>query len=71
MNFLWQRGYCALQGFGRKRSDHAGDMLVTASRAGYAMKGTDRVKMVGAVVGKALGALENGTGVIEVLVSLH
>jgi hypothetical protein len=50
---------------------HAGDMLVTASKAGYAMKGTDREKMLGAVVGKALGSLDKGTGVIEVLVSLH
>ena len=52
-------------------SIHAGDLLVTASRAGYAMKGTDRQRMLGAIVGKALGSLENGTGVIEVLVSLH
>jgi hypothetical protein len=50
---------------------HRGDLLVTASRAGYAMKGTDRTRMMGAVVGKAMDSLNSGTGVIEVLVSLQ
>jgi hypothetical protein len=35
------------------------------------MKGTDRARLVGAVVGKALEGLESGTGVIEVLVTLQ
>jgi hypothetical protein len=35
------------------------------------MKGTDRSKMLGAVVGKALGSLDSGMGVIEVLVTLQ
>jgi len=48
-----------------------GDLLVASSRMGYAMKGTDRDKMLGAVVGKALGSLDSGTGVIEVLVTLQ
>ena len=48
-----------------------GDLLVTASIPGHAMKGTDRGRMLGAVVGKALGNLDSGTGVIEVLVSLQ
>ena len=48
-----------------------GDLLVVSSKAGYAMKGTDRGKMLGAVVGKAMQALKTGTGTIEVLVSLH
>jgi len=48
-----------------------GDLLVTSSTAGHAMKGTDRQKMLGAVVGKALGSLDHGTGVIEVLVTLQ
>ena len=34
---------------------HAGDLLVASSKMGYAMKGTDHDKMLGAVVGKALG----------------
>src|SRR6185437_3932665 len=50
---------------------HVGDLLVTSSQAGYAMKGTDRGRMMGAVVGKALGNLESGTGLIEVLVTLQ
>jgi len=48
-----------------------GDLLVTSSTLGYAMKGTDRSKMLGAVVGKALGNLDSGTGAIEVLVTLQ
>jgi hypothetical protein len=48
-----------------------GDLLVTSSRPGHAMKGTDRVRMLGAVVGKALEPLQDGTGVIQVLVTLQ
>jgi hypothetical protein len=48
-----------------------GDLLVTSSRPGYAMKGTNRRRMLGAVVGKALEPLPKGTGVIEVLVTLQ
>jgi hypothetical protein len=48
-----------------------GDLLVTASTVGYAMKGTDRSQMLGAIVGKAWGSLNSGTGVIDVLVSLQ
>jgi Collagen triple helix repeat (20 copies)/TGF-beta propeptide len=50
---------------------HKGDLLVTSSITGYAMKGTDRNRMLGAVIGKALGDLDSGTGVIEVLVTLQ
>jgi hypothetical protein len=48
-----------------------GDLLVTASTLGYAMKGTDRSRMLGAVLGKALGILDSGTGMIEVVVTLQ
>jgi hypothetical protein len=48
-----------------------GDLLVTSSLPGYAMKGTDRSRMLGAVIGKSLGTLEAGTGVIEVGVTLQ
>ena len=48
-----------------------GDLLVTASMPGYAMKGTDRSRMLGAVLGKAMGSLDSGIGVIEVLVTLQ
>ena len=49
----------------------AGDLLVTSSILGYAMHGTESSQMAGAIVGKALGKLDSGTGVIEVLVSLQ
>ena len=48
-----------------------GDLLVTSSTPGYAMKGTDRSRLVGAVIGKAMGRLDSGTGVIEVGVTLQ
>ena len=50
---------------------HKGDLLVSSSTPGYAMKGTDRNKMLGAVIGKAMGDLESGQGVVEVLVTLQ
>ena len=48
-----------------------GDLLVTSATLGHAMKGTDKTQMIGAIVGKALGSLDGGTGVINVLVSLQ
>jgi hypothetical protein len=50
---------------------HRGDILVTSSTPGYAMKGTDRSQMFQAVIGKAMASLETGSGTIEVLVSLQ
>jgi hypothetical protein len=52
-------------------SIHKGDLLVSSSTPGYAMKGTDRNRMLGAVLGKAMGSLDSGTGVIQVLVTLQ
>ncbi len=48
-----------------------GDLLVTSSTPGYAMHGTDRPRMTGAIVGKALQNLDAGIGVIEIMVSLE
>jgi hypothetical protein len=48
-----------------------GDLLVASSRPGFAMKGTDRRRMLGAVVGKALEPLPQGAGMIQVLVTLQ
>ncbi len=48
-----------------------GDILVSSSTSGRAMKGTNRSLFAGAVIGKALGSLDSGTGVIEVVVSLQ
>jgi hypothetical protein len=49
----------------------AGDLLVTSSMPGHAMKGTDRARMLGAVVGKALEPMREGAGLIQVLVTLQ
>jgi hypothetical protein len=47
-----------------------GDLLATSSMPGHAMKaGSDPA--VGTVIGKALGSLEEGTGVIQMLVTLQ
>jgi len=43
-----------------------GDMLVTSSRPGYAMKAPANPK-AGTVLGKALGEMKDGTRVVEVL----
>jgi hypothetical protein len=48
-----------------------GDLLVTSSIPGFAMKGTDRSLMLGAIVGKALEPLSSGTGTIRVLLTSH
>jgi hypothetical protein len=50
---------------------HAGDLLTTASRAGYAMRARDRGRAQGAILGKAMTSLEAGTGLVLVLVSLQ
>jgi len=49
----------------------AGDLLVSSSTPGYAMKGTNRNRMLGAVVGKALEPLNTDKGIIQVLVTLQ
>lgn len=48
-----------------------GDLLVTSSTPGYAMRGTDRGQLPGAIVGKALQPLEMGKGTVEVLITLR
>lgn len=50
---------------------NVGDLLVTSSKPGRAMKGTDRSRMLGAVLGKALEPLASGEDVIQVLVTLQ
>jgi hypothetical protein len=46
-----------------------GDLLVTSSTPGHAMR--DDGPGVGTVLGKALGSLQSGTGVVKVLVTLQ
>jgi len=48
-----------------------GDLLTTSSTPGHAMKAEDPLRAFGAVIGKALGALEAGTGLIPILVALQ
>jgi len=47
-----------------------GDLLVASSTPGHAMKAGPNPP-VGTVIGKALGALQSGTGVIQMLVTLQ
>lgn len=49
-----------------------GDLLTTSSRAGHAMKATERARSHGAVLGKAMSRLARGqTGYVLVLVNLQ
>ncbi|MEO1068023.1 MAG: hypothetical protein AAFW95_02740 [Cyanobacteria bacterium J06638_6] len=48
-----------------------GDLLTTASTPGHAMKATDPTRAFGTVIGKALESLEQGQGLITVLVTLQ
>jgi hypothetical protein len=48
-----------------------GDLLVSSSKPGYAMRCADLKRCEGAIVGKALEALSQGEGRIAVLVTGH
>ncbi len=48
-----------------------GDLLTTSNVAGYAMKVTDHSHAHGATIGKAMTGLEEGKGLVLVLVNLH
>ena len=48
-----------------------GDLLTTSSTFGHAMKVVDHAKAQGAIIGKAMTALESGRGLVLVLVSLQ
>jgi hypothetical protein len=48
-----------------------GDLLVSSTTPGHAMKCTSKRPAAGTVIGKALEGLEKGTGVIQVLVTLR
>jgi hypothetical protein len=49
----------------------AGDLLTTSSTPGHAMKAVDPATAFGAVIGKALRALDEGQGLIPILVTLQ
>jgi len=48
-----------------------GDLLVSASVPGHAMRATDTAAAFGAVIGKALRSLEHGRGLVPILVTLQ
>jgi hypothetical protein len=48
-----------------------GDLLTTSNRLGHAMKAEDPLHAFGAVIGKALGSLQTGTGLVPILVTLQ
>ena len=48
-----------------------GDLLTTSPRPGHAMKVTSHQRAQGAVLGKAMSALDEGTGYVLVLVTLQ
>jgi hypothetical protein len=74
---LGQRIPVALMGKVNARADASygaiklGDLLTTAPRPGYAMKASDRDQAFGSVLGKAMAPLDEGTGMIPVLVALQ
>jgi hypothetical protein len=48
-----------------------GDLLTTSPTCGHAMKAADPMKAFGAVIGKALAGLDEGCGLIPILVTLQ
>ncbi len=48
-----------------------GDLLIASSKPGYAMRATDPISAVGAIIGKALEPLEEGEGFIMIQVTLR
>jgi hypothetical protein len=48
-----------------------GDLLTTSATPGHAMKAEDPLKAFGAVIGKALRCLEEGQGLIPILIALQ
>jgi hypothetical protein len=52
-------------------SIRVGDLLTTSAEAGHAMRVSDVARATGAIIGKALGRLEGGTGLIPILIALQ
>jgi hypothetical protein len=48
-----------------------GDLMTTSSTPGHAMKALDSTRAFGAVIGKALRALNDGCGLVPILVALQ
>jgi hypothetical protein len=54
-----------------RRPIRAGDLLTTSATPGHAMAATDRDRAQGAILGKAMTELQEGQGLVLVLVSLQ
>ena len=48
-----------------------GDLLTTSATPGYAMKVTNHARAQGAILGKAMAGLQEGKGLVLVLVTLQ
>jgi hypothetical protein len=48
-----------------------GDLLTTSQTPGHAMRATDPARAFGSVIGKALGSLDAGRGLVPILVALQ
>jgi hypothetical protein len=66
---LTGRAYCRADATGG--SIQPGDLLTTSNIPGRAMKVTDNAKAQGAIIGKAMTSLNEGKGLVLVLVSLQ
>jgi hypothetical protein len=66
---LTGRVYCQADASGG--AIQPGDLLTTSATPGHAMKVTDHARAQGAIIGKAMTSLEQGKGLVLVLVSLQ
>jgi hypothetical protein len=63
------RAYCKVDA--SASSIAVGDLLTTSATPGHAMKAVDPSRTPGAIIGKALRALDEGTGLIPILVLMR
>jgi hypothetical protein len=54
-----------------ERPVEVGDLVVSSAATGHAMAAEDPTRSFGAVIGKALGSLRDGQGLVPILVSLQ
>jgi hypothetical protein len=54
--------YCAIE---------AGDLLTTSATSDHGMKAADSARAFGVVIGKALGPMPSGVGLVPVLIALQ
>ena len=66
---LTGRVYCRVDA--RAGAVEPGDLLTTSDTPGHAMKASDVARRPGAVIGKAMTGLAEGTGLVLVLVNLQ